>query len=96
MTFEETLHALTEAQLRTDKLLSTLVTTITQHVENSDASTKRLNEAQLRTQEAITQLATGVDKYVEAGNERMKQLEANLDGLIRAITREHSNGKERH
>jgi len=31
--------------------------------------------------------------YIEAGNERMKQMEANLDALIRVITADHSNGK---
>jgi hypothetical protein len=87
---------LLEAQLRTDKLISELTLAVTRHVESANVSMKRLDEAQIRTQDAITHLAASVDQYVEAGAERMKQLEANLDGLIRAITREHSNGKERH
>jgi hypothetical protein len=60
---------------------------------HTETALGKLAEAQIRTQDAIIQLAASVGNYVEAGNERMKQLEANLDGLIRAITREHSNGK---
>jgi hypothetical protein len=56
----------------------------------------KLADAQLRTQEAIGHLTITVDKYVDAADARMKRIEENLDGLIRAITREHSNGKERH
>jgi hypothetical protein len=86
---------LLEGQIRTDKLISELTLAVTRHVETADTSMTRLNEAQIRTQDAITHLAANVAQYVEAGKERIKQLEANLDGLIRAITREHSNGKER-
>jgi hypothetical protein len=53
----------------------------------------KLAAAQLQTQEAIGHLAVTVDKYVDAADARMKRIEENLDGLIRAITREHTNGK---
>jgi hypothetical protein len=52
-----------------------------------------LIEGQIRTDKSISSLATTIDKYVSAADARMKRLEENLDGLIRAITREHSNGK---
>jgi len=32
---------------------------------------------------------------VDAADARMKRLEENLDGLIRAITAEHQNGKSK-
>ena len=54
----------------------------------------------LRNETALLKLAEGqelltrsVETYVAASNERMKQMEANLDALIRIITAEHSNGK---
>jgi ABC-type transporter Mla subunit MlaD len=94
---------LLEGQIRTDKLISELTLAVTRHVETANTSIShtdnalgKLNEAQIRTQDAITHLAASVDKYVVAADARMKRIEENLDGLIRAITREHSNGKERH
>jgi ABC-type transporter Mla subunit MlaD len=70
-----TLHALAEAQLRTQ------------------TATEGLVRAQTQTQETIGSMATSIGKYVDAADARMKRLEENLDGLIRAITAEHSNGK---
>jgi len=52
-----------------------------------------LIEGQIRTDKSISSLAVTVDKHVDAADAGMKRLEENLDGLIRAITREHSNGK---
>jgi leucyl aminopeptidase (aminopeptidase T) len=43
--------------------------------------------------ETVTALGAAVADYVRTGNERMQQMEANLDALIRIITTEHSNGK---
>jgi hypothetical protein len=40
----------------------------------------------------VNELAVTVARYVDAADARMKRIEENLDGLIRAITREHSNG----
>lgn len=54
---------------------------------------KLLLEEQTRTAASIGDLARTVDKYVDAADARMRRIEENLDGLIRAITREHSNGK---
>lgn len=73
-----TLHALAEAQLRTQ------------------TATEGLVRAQTQTQETIGSMATSIGKYVDAADARMKRLEENLDGLIRAITAEHSNGKTKH
>lgn len=43
--------------------------------------------------EAIRTLTQTISKYVDMADERMRRIEENLDGLIQAITREHSNGK---
>ncbi|HEV8500417.1 MAG TPA: hypothetical protein VGR63_02485 [Casimicrobiaceae bacterium] len=48
---------------------------------------------QTATSKSIGDLAETVTKYVAASDARMARLEENLDGLIRAITSEHSNGK---
>jgi hypothetical protein len=52
-----------------------------------------LIEGQIRTDRSLNTLAVSVTKYVDAADARMKRIEENLDGLIRAITREHTNGK---
>jgi len=43
--------------------------------------------------ETVSQLTETVSRYVDIADGRMKRIEENLDGLIRAITAEHSNGK---
>jgi len=47
---------------------------------------KGLVEAHKRTEESL-------QRYIEAADARMRQMEANLDALIRIITAEHSNGR---
>ena len=54
----------------------------------------KLVKAQLRTHDLISQLSVTVNRYVDAADARMKRTKENLDGLIRAISREHSNGKQ--
>jgi hypothetical protein len=46
-----------------------------------------LDEPFARVEQAIANLAV-------TGDARMIRIEENLDGLIRAIAREHSNGKD--
>ena len=62
----------------------------------TQAATAALVKAQTQTQEAIAGTAASIGKYVDAADARMKRIEENLDGLIRAITAEHSNGKGQH
>ncbi len=52
-------------------------------------------EEQTRTMKSVGSLAESVDRYVAASDERLKRIEDNLDGLIKAITMEHTNGKGR-
>jgi hypothetical protein len=73
-------------QAATSKSIGDLAATVGKYVEASDAR-------QEATSKSIGDLAETVGKYVEASDARMKRLEENLDGLIRAITSEHSNGK---
>jgi hypothetical protein len=52
-----------------------------------------LIEAQTRNQDTLRVLTESVSQYVSAADARMTRIETNLDGLIRAITAEHTNGK---
>jgi hypothetical protein len=51
-----------------------------------------LIEGQIRTDKSVNELAVTATRCVDAADARMKRIEENLDGLIRAITSEHSNG----
>jgi hypothetical protein len=101
---KELFQALIEGQARTDRsvgalagligeshgILETAILNGNKLFEASnarfEASTARLEAAHLKTEELV-------QKYVEAADARMKRIEENLDGLIRAISSEHSNGK---
>jgi hypothetical protein len=87
------LQVLIEGQTRTDKSVGELANVVAAQVERSESRAAVLDAAHKRTEEAIANLAVTVDKYVLAADARMKRIEENLDGLIRAISREHSNGK---
>ena len=52
-------------------------------------------EAQRIQAETLGQLMQTIGAYVESSSARMKRIEDNLDGLIRAITAEHTNGKSK-
>jgi hypothetical protein len=79
---------LIEAQSRTDRNINALTELI-------GKSHDQMTAAHKRTEAAIEDLAASASRYIASSDERMKRLEANLDGLIEAITREHSNGKKR-
>jgi hypothetical protein len=53
-----------------------------------------LVEGQMRTDKSVNEFAVTVTSYVDAADARMKRIEENLDGLIRAISSEHSNGRQ--
>lgn len=77
---------LIEGQIRTDHSLSELTVLVNHYVQGADQSREE-------TGHAIQELAVVVGGFVEASEARVKRLEENLDGLIRAITSEHKNGK---
>ncbi len=55
-----------------------------------------LIEAHTRNQETLRVLTESFSRYTVAADARMTRIEVNLDGLIRAITAEHGNGKSQH
>jgi len=96
MTIDEQLHG----------VIQLLEATATIALRNEQAIQKvvELQAVQSRNLGALTETVTilgnklltltdGISAYVADSQERMKQLEANLDALIRIITAEHSNGK---
>jgi hypothetical protein len=85
---------LIEAQTRTDRNINALAEIVGKSHDQMTAARDELKAAHLRTEAAIEGLAASASRYITSSDERMKRLEANLDGLIRAITREHSNGKK--
>ena len=60
------------------------------------AALKGLIESQTRNQETLPVFTKSISQYVGAADARMTRIETNLDGLIRAITAEHANGKSQH
>jgi hypothetical protein len=93
---EEAIKKLIEVQELQQQGMTTLTWTI-QHVgERLTVLTEaheRLTQAHERLTEGLILLSANVAEYVMDSRERMKQMEANLDALIRIITAEHSNGK---
>jgi hypothetical protein len=76
---KELFIALLMSQADTSKAITALTVLIGKSHDELTASHLRLESAATR--------------YIEASDARMKRLEENLDGLITAITQEHSNGK---
>ena len=56
---------------------------------------RQAESSELMTQ-SMSQLTQMISHYVDSADARMKRIEENLDGLIRAITAEHTNGKNKH
>ena len=73
-------------------ITATLQAVARSQVLTQDA-TKALAASQTRTTETIADLTATVSRYIDAADARMRRLEDNLDGLIRAITAEHGPGK---
>jgi hypothetical protein len=59
------------------------------------ATLRGVAESQQRQVESLSQLTATISRYVDSADGRMKRIEENLDGLIRAITAEHGNGKRK-
>ncbi|HJZ97729.1 MAG TPA: hypothetical protein VKE70_14565 [Candidatus Solibacter sp.] len=69
---------------------------VAQSQVNLQTAVRAVVDAASATQNTVQQLAEKIDHYVDAADARMRRIEDNLDGLIRAITAEHSNGKGQH
>ena len=66
---------------------------VSQALVQTQSLLRTMAEEQVRLQAIVSSMATSIDRYADAADARMKRIEENLDGLIRAITAEHSNGK---
>lgn len=96
MTFEERLHSVIHLLEATATLALRNEQAIQKVVELQEVQSRSLGKL-IETVDILgTKLITlneQVSAYVADSRERMKQMEANLDALIRIITAEHSNGK---
>jgi len=63
--------------------------------ERIESNLDKLVEAQLRLTESVSSLTASVAAFVQDSHARTRRLEENLDALIRAITTEHKNGKQK-
>jgi hypothetical protein len=89
------------SQERFEHIERTLALTVEAQRVQAEYQT-RVYESHLKLQDTVIELTRTVSgymdvvsRYVDAADVRMKRIEENLDGLIRAITAEHSNGKAR-
>jgi hypothetical protein len=96
VTFEERLHSVVQLLEATATLALRNEQAIQKVVELQEVQSRSLGKL-IETVDILgTKLITlneQVSAYVADSRERMKQMEANLDALIRIITAEHSNGK---
>jgi septal ring factor EnvC (AmiA/AmiB activator) len=92
----EVIHANAESLIETRHALAGLARSH-ELQQNSMASLIESHELQQSSMASLIEsqmvLSQRVAEYVADSKERMKQLEASLDALIRIITAEHSNGK---
>jgi hypothetical protein len=75
--------------------------TTEERFESIETTLQRVADLQDRQAVALIELTGAVSRFIDEtnaasarANARMEQIEANLDGLIRAITAEHTNGKK--
>jgi hypothetical protein len=99
---EAALQAVAESQRNTQEIQRTLLDSqrnnqsalrdVLESQLNLQGLQRKLIEAQTKTEQTIESMAASVVKYIDTADARMKRIEENLDGLIRAITAEHGNG----
>ncbi len=80
------IRALFEGLIEAQKISDRSVGKLAQTVEHLAGTVDRLAGT-------VDSLAGTVGVFVASSDARLKRLEENLDGLIRAITQEHTNGK---
>jgi hypothetical protein len=93
MTIEEQLHTVATLLEATARIALRNEESIRKCTELQQRNVGALAEKHAILTDTLVSLARNVADYVTASNERMKQMEANLDALIRIITAEHSNRK---
>jgi Mg2+ and Co2+ transporter CorA len=85
----DTLKVFADSMLQTRTALARLI----ERDELQQRNLATLAETTTHIGARLTALTEEVTAYVADSRERIKQMEANLDALIRIITAEHSNGK---
>ena len=98
--FETALRGLYEANRLNSENLGKLIQTVDLFIDSTHAfirsANARMEQAEgshQRLEDAHNQLQEAMAEYTREANARMKQMEQNLDALIRIITAEHTNGK---
>ena len=69
--------------------------TIEERFEHTGGVLTATAEIQQRQAVSVGELTEAITRGVDSSDARMKRLEENLDGLIRAIAVEHTNGKSK-
>lgn len=67
--------------------------TVDQRFEIIERARTGVAQAQQMQADSLVQLTQTISRFVDTADARMKRIEENLDGLIRTITAEHSNGR---
>jgi ABC-type transporter Mla subunit MlaD len=68
--------------------------TTEERFERIESGLAEVVQAQRVNSETLAELVQTVSRFVNSSDARMTRIEQNLDALIRAITAEHSNGKQ--
>ncbi|MBZ5728003.1 MAG: hypothetical protein LAP87_23800 [Acidobacteriia bacterium] len=76
--------------------IQAILLTAAQEIAKTQAAMTVVVQSQARLQEMIGSLTESVSRYVETSDARLTRIEENLDGLIRAITAEHENGRQKN
>lgn len=77
-------------------ITSATLKTLVDSLKTLGDSLKDLADSHRNLAGSMGELVGVINRYVDSADARMKRIEENLDGLIRAITIEHGNGKGKH
>lgn len=83
-----------DEQLRGAKALTELTATLNRSADLEERRIARAEAMDARLEESQIRLDATLERFIASSAARMMVIEANLDGLIQAITKEHSNGKK--
>jgi len=91
--FEIALRGLFESQRLNSQNLGNLIQAVEILGQTVDRFIDVTNARMSQAEESHRRLEEVLARYAENADARMKQMEANLDALIRIITAEHKNGR---
>jgi hypothetical protein len=94
---ENAMFGVVEVQRLQAGNIAQLMETLGQYADAADQRMKRVEESLVKYIESsdvqMRRIEENLAKYIDSSEVRMRRMEENLDGLIRAITAEHTNGK---